>query len=306
MKKLVVSLLFLCLFFSSRAQISIKKLNGGFLILDHHQEIAFYQKESKKTGSVYQRNNYLYPFFLPGEIAVNGNSPGNTEQQGIFWGWPQIRIDGKQICDSWNNNDFINKIKTVEFSRNGDGSGVLSVTGYWSSPKFRGGEYEFLKEQTTIIFHQQTGNYRQIDFQIKLYPRVSELELGRDRITQAGGFAIRMKMPRNVRFYSSEGRIKPGTKVIKAPGYTGIQGSFDSGDKTGGIIIYAAHDNHREKEQQQWLFNHKEGLQNALFPSSSSIRLSQDHPLELKYSLVLYHGKIGLRQIIRKLEKQQE
>ena len=300
MKKLLLSFILFCLSFSTWAQISLKKSNGGFLILDHHQEVAFYQKAESST----MRNNFLHPVFLPGEIPVTQSAPDNHRgQSGIFWGWSRICIQGRQICNSWDANAFIDKIKTVEFSRDSRGNGVLSVTGYWSSPNFRGGEYEFMKEQTTMVFHQQTGNYRQIDFHINLFSRVNQLELGHDSTNQAGGFAIRMKMPRNVHFYSEKGKLKPGKKVVKAQKYVGLQGTFGPGNKQGGIIIYAAPCSHSE-EDQQWLLNRREGLQNALFPSTSAIALHQGHPLVLNYSLILYNGKINLHHIIRVLEQQ--
>jgi len=54
---------------------------------------------------------------------------------------------------------------------------------------------------------------------------------------------------------------------------------------------------------QSWILRSKNSMQNAAFPGNTTIPVSTTEPLVLKYSLIVYSGKMKTRKIIRILDE---
>ncbi|WP_372773484.1 DUF6807 family protein [Mangrovibacterium sp.] len=288
---------------TTSAQISIKKEQGGIWITDGGKNVAFYQKEPMGINQSEKRNNFLHPLMLPDGTTITENAPDDhPHHRGIFWAWHQILIDNKKISDGWDLIDFSIDVKTIEFSRLKNGDGEVHTTAFWSSPKYKEGKEAYLKETTSFTFHQQKGNFRIIHFTIGLTSLVDSLQLGgADNDKGYGGFSARIKLTDDVQFKSNQGLIEPQNLPVTAGDYIHIRGSIaKNGKSEGGIILYAAPTN--PQPANSWILRKKASMQNAVFPGRSPILLEKDVPLTLKYSVVLYHGKIKERKIRKEVE----
>lgn len=52
---------------------------------------------------------------------------------------------------------------------------------------------------------------------------------------------------------------------------------------------------------QPWILRQKNSMQNAAFPGNMLIKISTVHPLILRYSLVVYSGKISDKKIQKQI-----
>jgi hypothetical protein len=71
------------------------------------------------------------------------------------------------------------------------------------------------------------------------------------------------------------------------------------GGKKAGIVIADHPDN--PGYPQPWILRVKNSMQNAAFPGSGTVPVSTTEPLVLKYSLLVYSGKLNDRRIRRML-----
>lgn len=302
-KNLTIAIVFLafCLR-SASAQISMKKEQGGLWITDGGKNVAFYQKDPMGFNAWEKRNNFLHPLMLPDGTTITENAPDDhPHHRGVFWAWHQILIDGKQVSDGWDLNDFAVEVKSIEFKRIHDTDGELQTTAFWSSPLYKEGNEAYLKEVSTYTFHKQRGNYRVIHFYIQLISQVDNLELGGSNDEKGyGGFSVRLKMPTNADFLASNGFVNPENTAVSAGNWIEISGSMaKNGNSPGGVLIYA--DPKNPGNNRSWILRQKASMQNAVFPGQSPVKLEKGVPLELNYTLVLFTGKIKERNVLKEI-----
>jgi len=287
------------------AQISIKKENGGFLILDGKKKVAFYQKEDTSMNLESGRANFLHPVYLPDGTGITENAPeDHRHHRGIFWAWHQILIGERSIGDPWLLKDFIVEVKSIEFKRIDDGNGFFETQTFWKSPEWENGEIPYLEETTHYTFYRQTGNSRRIKIDIELTALVDSLRIGgSDDEKGYGGFSVRMKLPADIRFSNKQGEIEPQDTAVEAGNYVNISGSVGKNGSPGGVLIYAAPDN--QSSPQTWILRKKNSMQNAVFPGREPVDVKKGTPLKLSYTLVLYNGKINEGRVLKEITKEQ-
>ncbi len=301
MQKLTLFVLFIFLITTGNAQINMAVKEGGFLFMEGNDSIFFYQKVPKSKDGAYSRCHYIHPLYATDGTRLTEDFPADhLHHRGIFWAWHQIIIDGKQISDGWELKDFQQKVTNFEF-RSLKGKGYISTTVDWKSPAWKSGDEAYLREDTRITIHPRSGNFRRIDFEIKLKAFVDRLFIGgSDDVKGYSGFSIRTILPQNVQFSGINGLVEPKNEAVEAGNFIKIGGAFLRGGKPGGVVMWS--DLQNPAPGTSWILRKKASMQNAAFPGRKPVAIPFDQPLVLKYSLIVFQDEITGKQIKKVLK----
>ncbi|MCG6189591.1 DUF6807 domain-containing protein [Maribellus maritimus] len=281
------------------SQVKMKKAEGGFLFTENQKEVLFFQTEPKNKEGQYERCNYIHPLWgIKGNILTEDFPADHLHQRGVFWAWHQIWIGDKRIGDGWELKDFEQQLNEVEYVSDRDGSAVFKTEVAWKSDKWKrlGEKIPYLKENTTITIHPEKSNYRKIDFEIHLLALAENLSIGGSEDEKGySGFSVRMLLPEDVIFSGPGGELKPEVTQVESKGYVNISGSVGANQTKGGLVIVDNPDN--PGYPQKWILRDRNSMQNAAFPGNKTIPVSTTESLVLKYSLIVYSGKMNDRKI---------
>lgn len=298
----LISLALLTLFpIFAEAQINMIVKEGGFLFIEGKDSVCFYQKKQKAREGEYQRCNYIHPLYGLDNTRLTEDFPvDHLHHRGIFWAWHQILIDNMQVSDGWELKNFSQKVTDLEF-RQLKGIGYLNTTVDWSSPLWLSGEEPYLQEKTSITMYPKNGNYRRIDFEIKLKALTDRLRIGgSDDEKGYSGFSVRVKLPADVGFSGEKGTIQPVNTAVDSGNFVKIDGSFLKSEKKGGLVM--ASDPQNPAPSNSWILRKAASMQNVAYPGRHSVSIPFDEPLVLKYSLLIFTGDMNLKQIKKALK----
>ena len=296
MFKVIPFVLIMALALSGKTQISMSVKQSGFLFMEGKDSILFYQKTAKDKNGEFARCNYIHPLYGTDGSRLTEDFPvDHLHHRGIFWAWHQILINNKLVSDGWEIKKFQQKVTSVEYMLK-KGVGFLNTTTEWKSPLWENGEKAYLKEDTKITIHPKTGNFRRIDFEIRLKALTDRLSIGgSDDDKGYGGFSARFKLPADVTFTGEMGIIEPENTDIEAGNVMNMSGSFLSGGKQGGVAIWS--DPSNPEPSTNWILRKVDSMQNSAFPGRIPVAIPFDQPLVLKYSLLVYKDNMTLKQI---------
>ncbi len=287
------------------AQLTMQKHDEGILIVDGKKKILFYQTEPKSYEGKYARCNYIHPLWgADGSILTEDFPADHLHHRGVFWAWHQVWIGDKKISDSWELKDFEQEVVEFEFFKLSYDEVQLKTEVDWKSELWKkaGEKVPYLKEHTTITVHPQKGNYRKIDFEISLLALEEGVRIGgSDDKKGYSGFAVRMALPEDITFSGSEGMVEPEETAIKSAGFINMAGKVGNKNSKGGIVIID--DSENPGYPQSWLLRAKNSMQNAVWPGRATVPVSTEQPLLLKYSLVVYSGKMNAAKIEKIIQK---
>ena len=283
------------------AQVKMQKQNDGFLFTENGSNVLFYQKEEKSLDGKFKRCNYIHPLWgIDGAVLTEDFPADHLHHRGVFWAWHQIWIGDKRIGDGWEIKNFEQEVTGVEYIAKENRVAVLKTEVDWKSDLFEtGGEkVPYLREKTTISIHPKNGNYRVIDFEISLLALAENLSLGgSEDVKGYSGFSVRMKLPDDVKFIGQNGEIEPQNEAVQSAGFVNIAGAVGTNNKKGGIVIIDNSEN--PGYPQPWILRKSKSMQNAVFPGNSTVSISIQKPLVLKYSLVIYAGSLSNKMILK-------
>ncbi|MBW6535911.1 MAG: PmoA family protein [Mariniphaga sp.] len=306
MKQIAIPLLFMLLFsWNLSAQVTMQKEAGGLLFVEKGEKVLFYQIEPKNYEGKYERSNYIHPLWnVDGAVLTEDFPIDHLHHRGIFWAWHQVWIDGKRIGDPWEIKDFDQKVTDIEFWAQKDGSALLKTKVNWLSDQWKksGQKMPYLEESTAITIHPKTNNYRRIDFEISLLALEKGLSVGGSEDEKGySGFSVRMVLPGEVSFTGHEGKVQPQNTAVHSHGYINISGSIGKNGKNAGIVIVDNPSN--PGYPQPWILRTKNSMQNAAFPGNGTVPVLTSVPLVMKYSLLVYSGKMNDRKIRQAMDK---
>jgi len=285
--------------FTAASQVKMKKQDGGFLFTENNENVLFYQKDNKSFEGKYERCNYLHPLWgIDGTVLTEDFPSDHLHHRGIFWAWHQVFIGDKSIGDPWELKNFEQQVTDIEYLAKGGGVAEFKTEVRWKSPLWRnqGEKMPYLKETTKITIHPKKENYRKIDFEIQLLALVENLKIGGSADEKGySGFSVRMVLPDDITFMGPQGEVKPENTAVNSPGYVNISGKVGKNNSSGGIVIV----DHPENSgyPQLWILRKKNSMQNAAYPGNNLIPVSTQKPLILKYSLIVYSGKLSDKNI---------
>lgn len=296
MLKLSSVILLIFVSFIGSAQINMVVKAGGFLFMEGKDSIFFYQKSMKDKNGEYGRCHYIHPLYSPDGSRITEDFPADhLHHRGIFWAWHQIFIGDKQVSDGWELKNFQQKVTNFEFILL-NGKGVINTTVEWKSPLWENGKKAYIKEDTRIIIHPLESNCRQIDFEIKLKALTDRLSIGGSADDKGyGGFSARLRLPEDVKFFSDKTCVEPQNSAIQAGNFMNITGTFLNEQKPGGVVIYSNPEN--PKPSNNWILRKSASMQNVAFPGSNPVAIPFEHPITLKYSILVYQGTVSPKLI---------
>jgi len=303
-RTLLVTTIFGFMAMQIAAQIKMQKKEGGILFTEDEKNVLFYQIDPKSKDGKYERCNYIHPLWAEDGTVLTEDFPlDHLHHRGIFWAWHQVWIDNQRIGDPWEIKNFEQDVAEVEFMAQKDGVGVLKTEVEWKSNQWIKSKRKvpYLKENATILIHPKSGNYRKIDFEIKLLALEDKLSIGgSEDVKGYSGFSVRMKLPKDVSFSGKTGEIEPQNTAVTSDGYINISGSILSEESRGGIVII----DHPENPgyPQSWILRKRNSMQNAVYPGRETVSVSTTKPLVLKYSLLIYSGKMNAKKIQKIIE----
>ena len=301
MLKLIPVVLLIFFSLAGKAQINMVVKQGGFLFMEGKDSIFFYQKSLKEKDGAYGRCNYIHPLYGPDGTRLTEDFPADhLHHRGVFWAWHQILIDNKQVSDGWELKNFQQKVTNFEFILQ-KGVGIVNTTVEWKSPLWKNGSEAYLREDTKITIHPKLGNYRRIDFDIKLKALTDRLSIGgSDDEKGYSGFSARLKLPADVKFSGVNGLVEPVNVAVEAGNFMNINGSFLNGGKKGGVVICSNPSN--PAPSTSWILCKTASMQNVAFPGRKPVAIPFDKPLILKYSLLVYQDSMSPK-LIKKILK---
>lgn len=300
LKQISMALLILFSFFAE-AQINMVVKEGGFLFVEGKDSVCFYQKSMKAKECEFGRCNYIHPLYGLDNTRLTEDFPADhLHHRGIFWAWHQILIDNLQVSDGWELKNFSQKVTDVEF-RQLKGVGYLITTIDWSSPLWQRGDEPYLQEKTSITMYPKNGNYRRIDFEIRLKALTDRLRIGgSDDEKGYSGFSVRLKLPADVGFSGEKGTIQPANTAVESGNFVKIDGLFLKSGKKGGVVMASNPQN--PAPSNSWILRKAASMQNAAYPGRQPVSIAFDDPLVLKYSLLIFTGDMNSKQIKKALK----
>jgi len=307
-KSIFLNFLFLLIIDFVYAQsLTFEKTDEGAWITDEGEKVLFYQAKTKSMNGTYPRADYIHPLYGIDGFELTEDFPeDHLHHRGIFWAWHQIIIGGQHIGDAWECRDFIWDVKQIKLVESKDDAITFQSEVLWKSNQWTdnaGNLIPFMEETSKIKVYKKIYNYRIIDVEVSLLAFEANLKIGGSEDEKGyGGFSVRMKMPEDILFTSSEGEVKPeNTQVIAGP-WMDISGSLAKDGGKAGIIIMCHPDNPMFPEK--WILRKTGSMQNPVYPGRDPVPVSTEMPTILKYRLLVYRGDIDKERIQTLFEAQ--
>lgn len=276
------------------SQLKFENTGEGILISENGNKVLFYQTQNKDFEGKYSRCNYIHPLWAADGTVLTEDFPADhLHHRGIFWAWHQVWIGDKRIGDPWEIKNFGQKVFDVETTRLKNGriqikTGVDWLSDLWTKNNKK---VPYITENSIITVHQQTNNYRRIDFEIRLKANEKDLFIGgSEDVKGYGGFSVRMKLPSDVVFSGKNGEVTPQNTAVESEGFIIISGSVLKNGKKGGIVM--VDDSENPGYPQPWILRAHRSMQNAAYPGNVKIPVSTINPIVLKYSLIVFSGEL--------------
>jgi hypothetical protein len=223
----------------------------------------------------------------------------HLHHRGIFWAWHQVIIGDKHIGDAWECRDFIWDVKNVDLVESKADAITFQSDVLWKSNQWTDNEgnlIPFLEETSKIKVYAKIYNYRIVVVEISLVALESDLKIGgSDDEKGYGGFSVRVKMPDDITFSSTDGEVQPEVTQISAGPWMDISGSLAKDGGKAGIIIMCHPDNPMFPET--WILRKSGSMQNPVYPGRQPVRISTETPTILKYRLLVYQGDLDVERI---------
>lgn len=297
--KFTLLLLFLIIPVIGIAQIDIQPEEEGFLFLENGKEVIFYQAKQKSKEGAFSRLNYFHPLWSPdGQVITEDFPPDHLHHRGIFWAWHQVLMDGNSAGDLWDLKEISQEITEVEFVALPSGAGLFQTEVLWSTHSNEVSPGIFMQENLKLTIHPKMKNYRRLDFEISLRALRKGVMLGGSSDEKGyGGFSVRMKLPPGVVFEGPHGIVETQVTQVHSPEWVNISGNSFPGYRRFGIVML----DHPENPgfPHSWILRREASMQNVVFPGRTAMDIPNDRPVVLKYSLLVYNGKLRKRTISR-------
>ena len=262
------------------------KTGKGIEILENGKKVLLYQERPKSLDGKYERTGYVHPLYsLNGKVLTEDFPEDHPYHHGIFWAWHQILLNDKKIADGWIcENISWQPVKLIIAKKKP--FVMLQSEMLWKSRLNSDKSIAIIKENTKIIVHKSSRQYRTIDFDISLFALVDTLKIGgSDDAKGYGGFCLRLKLPRDISFFSGTKEVVPEDTAVTAGAWIYFSGSFDGITRPkNGIAVFCKPSN--PGFQQQWILRKELSMQNVPYPGRSPVIVPRKG-LRLRYRIII-------------------
>ena len=265
---------------------------------ENGRPVFSFQLEPKSLDGKFTRANYVHPLYDPdGEIVTEDFPPDHRHHRGVFWAWHQVRLNGTQLCDSWNCKDIQWLPPTESDSwltkQAGTKSAKLTVVRDWVAPdpQAKNESLRVLRETVTITAWPLRESTRILDFDLRFQALIEGVTIGGSENTKGyGGFSPRIRLAEDVIFQGRKGILKPQPQAaIKGGPWVDIVRTLDGKKKGVAIMVHPSHPNFPLK----WILRPNRSMQNAQWPGRKPVPVSTQTLTQLRYRLVLHNRELN-------------
>jgi hypothetical protein len=288
---------FLLILNPARAQkFNFLETEVGILLKYNRQNIFFYQAATKSQNNLYPRANYVHPLYgLEGEILTEDFPEDHLHHRGIFWAWHQLYVENHRAGDGWECKGISWKIQDMGYKAYADYA-VLKIRLTWEGD-ISGTTTGLVNEETLITCRKSAVDQLEIDFDIRLTALHQGTRIGGSEDNKGySGFSIRTKLPGDIQFFSSTGKVTPIETAIQAGGWISMQGTFNPGQKKQTALTIMCNPDD-PIPFHGWILRNKGSMQNAAFPGSDPVAIPINEPLRMRYRILLHRPDLGWDQI---------
>jgi len=272
------------------------KTSEGNEISENGKKVLFYQRNPKSSQDKYNRVGYVHPLYDLNEKILTEDFPSDHPfHHGVFWAWHQIIFNNKKVADGWTGENINWQTISVKTRKKKKGIALQSVV-LWKSALKDNKTRSIVKETTSITVHMATDKYRAIDFDIYLSAMIDSLKIGgADDIKGYGGFCIRINLPADIAFISSDSLVTPIETSISAGPWMDMKGSLggDSLSKSG-VAIFP--DPSNPGLQQQWILRKQTSMQNVPYPGRVPVNLTKNG-VRLRYRIIIHSADLNYNDL---------
>jgi hypothetical protein len=274
------------------------KTDQGIEVSEGSSKVLFYQVHPKSSNGKYQRANYIHPLYdLSGNIITEDFPEDHPHHRGIFWAWHQILINSKHIADGWSCENMNWKVIDTKIN-NGSDKLTLDNEVLWESALGAGAPGAIVRENSKIIVHKATSQYRIIDFDIALHALVDSVKIGgSDDPKGYSGFSLRLKLPTDISFNARDKEVIAQELAIEAGPWMDFTGSFDGdGLPESGVLVICHSSN--PGYPQPWILRSEKSMQNPAWPGRAAVELTREGLL-FRYRVIIHKTAIARTDIER-------
>ncbi len=280
--------------FSAFSQkLEFKEEKDGMLLLEDDQPRYFYQSLTKSKNGQYPRANYVHPLYgLQGEILTEDFPDDHLHHRGIFWSWHQLYAEGIRIGDPWLSEGICWDVQNINTEVKGDLAKLKSEI-IWRE---NSSEKAILKENLLITYKRINKDVYTLTFEIQLTALVDGIAIGGSEDEKGyGGFSPRIKLPEDVIFNSTSGKVEPHNLPVQAGPWMNLTGKFDpSSSKTSGIVIMGEPD--ELPNYQGWILRSANSMQNMAFPGRNPVSIEKGESINFR-NQILVHRNLNIKKV---------
>lgn len=292
--------IFICLIPARAQKFSFVETGEGILLKYNNQHIFFYQTATKSHDGLYPRANYIHPLYgLNGEILTEDFPEDHLHHRGIFWAWHQLYVKGQRVGDPWECKGITWRINHTEYKASQD-TAVLITRLTWEENlpgKANANPGGLIGEETVITCIKNKEDQLEINFDIRLTALHDGTRIGgSEDVKGYSGFSIRTKLPDDLTFYSSSGKVIPRETAIDAGGWINMQATFEPGREQQTSITLMC-DPNDPMPFHGWILRDKGSMQNAAFPGRDPVSIPEGKTLSMQYKILLHRPDMSREQI---------
>ncbi|MFA7262665.1 MAG: DUF6807 family protein [Caulobacter sp.] len=257
----------------------------GVTITDNDQPVLFYRTKPADPAVEPGRLNYVHPLYAPdGAILTEDRPAVLPEQRGVFWGWRQVRLDGRAVADGWFMKGLTFFVRQTNFDGERGGAGVLTLRVDWIVNS--GPELAFVaREVTKVRIQPLKAGARRIDFDTTITPLVDGLSLGgSDDAKGYGGFSVRLVAADRLVFGSAGKAVAPAVTPVTAGSAMGFSWPGQPGLSKWAVGLACKVDG---RPISLWILRREASMQNCVWPGRVPVALPKDRPLRLQSTLII-------------------
>lgn len=129
-----------------------------------------------------------------------------------------------------------------------------------------------------------------LTFDIKLTALVDGVAIGGSEDAKGyGGFSPRFKLPEDISFQSTKGKVEPHNLPVQAGPWMNLTGSFDpTSNQTLGIVIMGEPE--KLPSYKGWILRSAKSMQNMAFPGSDPLSIEKGETLEFRNQILVHQN----------------
>jgi hypothetical protein len=273
--------------------LQFQKEKEGIRLLENNRPRFFYQTATKAQNGQYPRANYVHPLYgLNGEKLTEDFPEDHLHHHGIFWSWHQLFAEGQRVGDPWISEGVSWEVKNTS-TEVINKTAIINAEILWVQISK---DRPVIKENLLISYERVDKEAYTLTFDISLTALVEGVAIGGSEDAKGyGGFSPRFKLPEDISFSSTQGKVEPHNLPVQAGPWMNLTGHFDpSSNRPSGVVIMGEPE--KLPSYKGWILRSAKSMQNMAFPGKNPISLKKGEALEFR-NQILVHQNLNTEKI---------